>query len=174
MANQDLSRYSSRNSLPLSEAVNQLFRDAFTTPFAGLEAASRLAATMNLYDTDDSYILQVPLPGIQLDQLNVTVRENVVTLQGSTEISTPEGARNVYTGTMSGQFREMVQLPGEVDADRANATYDDGVLTLTLPKAASARAREIRVNTRGDGQQRQQRQNASREGQSQQDQGQTH
>jgi HSP20 family protein len=112
---------------------------------------------MNLFETNDSYIVQVPLPGVQPDQLAITARENVVTLQGTTEIPPPEGARNLYAGAIRGQFRELVQLPGDVDADKASASYNNGVLTLTLPKAASARERAIKVTqvggqTQGGGQ----------------------
>ena len=135
MANQDLARYPQRNPMPLSEAINQLMRDAFTTPFGRNDGAS----------------LAFGMPGVQPDQLTITARENIVTLQGTTEVPAPEGARNLYSGAIRGQFRELVQLPGDVDAERASASYDNGVLTLTLPKAASARERAIKV-TQGRGQ----------------------
>jgi HSP20 family protein len=144
MTNRDLTRYTPGGIMPLSEAMNQLLHEAFTTPF-GFGAGRMLGADMNLYETDDSYVVQVPLPGIQLDQLNITARENTVTLQGTTEIPAPEGARGLHMGTARGQFFEQVQLPSDVDAERASATYDNGILTLTLPRAPSARARAIRV-----------------------------
>lgn len=151
MANQDLARYTQRNPMPLTEAINQLMRDAFTSPF-GTSSGTTLAFGMNLYETDDSYIVQMPLPGVQPDKLSITARENVVTLQGTMEIPAPqEGARNLQSSAIQGQFREMVQLPGDVDAEKASASYDNGVLTLTLPKAASARERAIKV-TQGRGQ----------------------
>lgn len=137
--------------MPLSDAMNQLLSSAFTTPF-GLGAASAFASTLNLYETNDSYILQVPLPGVQPGQLNITARENMVTLQGTAEFPAPQGSRTLYVGTGQGQFREMVQLPGDVDGERASAIYENGVLTLTLPKAASARDRTIQVSVGHDGQ----------------------
>jgi HSP20 family protein len=150
MENQDMARYTPRNPMPLAEAVNQLMRDAFTMPFgigAGAAlAGGTLAAGMNLFETDDSYIVQVPLPGVQPDQLNITARENIVTLQGTTEVAAPSGARGLYQGISRGQFREQVKLPGDVNAEQATASYENGILTLKLPKAASARERTIRVS----------------------------
>ena len=148
MSNQDPSRRTPRQSVPLSDAMNQLLRGAFTSPF-GLAAATTLSAEMNLYETNDNYILQVPVPGVKPDQLSITVRENVVTIQGSTEIPAPEGARPIYMGTGPSQIREQIQLPGDVNADQAVATYDNGVLTLTLPKAPSARERAIPMRIGG-------------------------
>lgn len=145
MSNQGMSSYRPRNPMPLTDAINQLMRDAFTAPLA-LGAVSALAASMNLYETNDSYILQVPLPGMKPDQLNITARENMVTIQGATELPAPEGARPIFVGTRREEFREIVQLPGDVDAERANAAFDNGILTLRLPKAASARDRAIQVN----------------------------
>ncbi len=153
MANQDLARYTTSGPMPLTDAINQLMRDAFTAPF-GFGAISKVLAGMNLYETADSYIVQVPLPGMQLNQMNVSVRENILTLQGTTEFTIPEGARSLYTGTGRTQFREQMQLPGDVNPDQAMASYENGVLTLKLPKAPSARERTIKVD-QGQGMQRQ-------------------
>jgi HSP20 family protein len=89
---------------------------------------------------------------VKPDQLSITVRENVVTIQGSTEIPTPEGARPIYMGSGPSQIREQIQLPGDVNADQAVANYDNGVLTLTLPKAPSARERAIPMRIGASGQ----------------------
>lgn len=146
MSNRDLSRYTTpRGSTPLSEAMSQLFRDAFTTP-AGMGAPGPTTG-LNLYETNDSYILQVLLPGVTPDQLDITARENVLTLQGTLALAVPEGARALVVGTGGGDFREQVQLPSDVDADGAAADYRDGVLTLTLPKAARAKVRTIKVGS---------------------------
>ena len=99
----------------------------------------------NLYESDESYILQVPLPGVKVDELEITARENVLALQGRTEIPAPEGARAIWGGMGGQEFREQIQLPGDVDAERASAEYHDGILTLTLPKAEHARVRTIKI-----------------------------
>jgi len=144
MSNRDTTRYNPRGLTPLNEAMGQLFRDAFTTPGGGsLVPATGLG--LNLYETDEGYLLQALLPGVNPDALTITAQENVLTLQGTTRIAAPEHARAIFVGTDAGDFRQQVQLPGDVDAERATADYRDGVLTLTLPKAAHAKARTIKV-----------------------------
>jgi len=123
--------------------MNQLYRDAFTTSKGIAAAGMTMGQGINLYEKDNSFILQIPLPGAKTDQLNITARENVVTLQGQTEISAPDGARPLFQGAAAGQFREQLILPADVDAENASAQYQNGILTLTLPKAQHARERRI-------------------------------
>src|SRR5438874_11102799 len=147
MATRDLTRSTGpRGVMPLSEAMNQLFRDAFTGPFGGAAPGLTVSQGVNLYEQDNRFIVQIPLPGAKPDQLNITARENVVTLQGTIEPPAPEGARALYQGIGGGQFREQVVLPADVDAENASAQYQDGILTLTLPKAPHARERTITVS----------------------------
>ncbi|MDB5057522.1 MAG: Hsp20/alpha crystallin family protein [Chloroflexi bacterium] len=147
MSSPNISRYSGSGGLmPLAEAMNQLYRDAFTTPKGFGAPGTSMGLSVNLYEKDNSFILQIPLPGVKPDQLNITARENVVTLQGTTEIAPPEGARPLFQGASAGQFREQLILPADVDAENASAQYQNGILTLTLPKAQHARERRIALN----------------------------
>ena len=70
-----------------------------------------------------------------------------------TSVAAPHGARGIWVGLGDGEFREQVTLPGEVDADKAHADYQDGILTLTLPKAEHARIKTIKVGAGGGRQQ---------------------
>jgi HSP20 family protein len=148
MAN-NITRYNQPTGfMPLSEAVDRLFRDAFTWPrlFGDVyPTASRFGLSSNLYETHDSYIMQVPLPGVTVDELEITAHENVLTLRGKSEVTVPEGAQSIWVGMGGGEFREEVTLPGDVDADQASAEYHDGILTLTLPKTERAKVRQIKV-----------------------------
>jgi HSP20 family protein len=148
MAN-NITRYNQPTGfMPLSEAVDRLFRDAFTWPrmFGDVfPTTSRFGFSGNLYETGDSYIMQVPLPGVKVDELEITAHGNVLTLRGKTEVTVPEGAQSIWVGMGGGEFREEVTLPGEVNADQASAEYHDGILTLTLPKTERARVHRIKV-----------------------------
>jgi HSP20 family protein len=140
-------RYGRPGLTPLSEAVDQLFRDAFTWPRA-VEAPAgpaRLSLRSNVYETDEAYLVQTLLPGVKAEELNVTTDRNLLTIEGTAAIAAPEGARGIWIAFNGAEFREQVSLPGEVDAARASAEYRDGMLTLTLPKAEKARIKTIKV-----------------------------
>lgn len=79
---------------PLSEAVDQLFRDAFTWPrmvSADNRNGLSFGLNSNLYETNDAYIMQVVLPGANVEELQITAQRNLLTLQGTTGVAVPEG-----------------------------------------------------------------------------------
>src|SRR5579883_735877 len=145
MAN--LARYPVQPVSPFSETFDRLFRDAFAWPRLLGENGLRggLSVSSNLYETDDAYIMQVALPGLKREQMEITAHRNILTLRGTTGVAAPEGARGVWTGLGEGEFSQQVTLPGEVDAEKATAEYTDGVLVLTLPKAERARTKTIKI-----------------------------
>jgi len=146
MYSNELSRYSGqRGTMPLSEAMTQLFREAFTSPFGGHFTGGGPGNGVNLYEQDQKYFMQVPIPGARLDKFNITARENVITLHGAIELPTPEGAHTLFQGAGGGEFHEQIALPSDIDAEHVSAEYQDGVLTLTLPKARHAMERTISV-----------------------------
>jgi HSP20 family protein len=151
MATTSISRYSRPLGMtPLGEAMDQLMRDAFTWPrvFSTSPSAGQstgFGPSSNLYETPERYIMQVVLPGVQVDSLQITAHQNVVTLQGTAGVAAPEGTQAIWVGLGGGEFREQVTLPSEVDADTASADYQDGILTLTLPKAEQARVKTIKL-----------------------------
>lgn len=156
MATNSLLRYSRPLGVTsLNDAMDQLFRDAFTWPrftATGSPQGSTtgLGLNSNLFETAESYIMQIVLPGVQVDTLQITARQNVLSLQGTAGVAAPEGAQGIWVGLGAGEFSEQVTLPGEVDADAASADYQNGILTLTLPKAEKAKVKTIKV---GGGQQ---------------------
>ncbi len=135
---------------PLGEAMDQLFRDAFTWPrVSGMSTpvgqSYGFGLNSNLYETPDGYIMQVVLPGVKVESLQITAHQNVLTLQGTAGVAAPEEGQGIWVGLGAGEFREQVTLPSGVDADKASADYQDGILTLTLPKAEHARVKTIKV-----------------------------
>jgi len=146
MAN--LTRYNPFNeALSLREAMDRLFEDSFISPRLSNSFSSR-GVGANLFETPEGFIFQLPMPGVKPENVEITVQQNTVALKWETKVQVPENATAHWTGFQSGQFQQSFTLPSPINADHVEASYNDGILTLNLPKAEHARARTIKVNGR--------------------------
>ena len=126
----------------MGQIINAFLRDPLG---AGVvqQAPVWIPAT-DVEETDDSYILELEVPGARKDDINIELRDNEVRVTG-------EVKQRERTGTLRrqarrvGRFEYVVALPGEVDADKVEASLHDGVLTVRLPKAAASHPRQIKV-----------------------------
>jgi len=134
---------------PLFERFEQMLREAVGMAQAGGEPG-QAGAQVNLYDTADGYWLELPLPGVKAENLDLSVQQNLLTLKASREWVAPERAQVLWQGFGGGRWQQTFSLPGEVDADRVEARLADGVLRLHLPKAQHLRPRQITVQAGGE------------------------
>lgn len=100
---------------------------------------------VDLYETSDEVILQMAVPGIAVDDLDVRIEGRQLAIQGRFPEEDAEGRRYWLQTIPHGEFRRTVTLPSQVDTDHVHAKVERGLLTLTLPKAPDARARKIEV-----------------------------
>ena len=122
---------------------DRLFEDAFNV---ARETAAPRGVTANLYETDEAYWVELPLPGVKPDDLEVTVHENLLTISAKRTWEAPEKATVIWQGFGGGEWKQSFTLPGEVNAEKVEAGMDYGVLRLQLAKAEHTRPRTIRVN----------------------------
>jgi HSP20 family protein len=101
---------------------------------------------VNVRAEDDAFILSALVPGIQADELNIQVFEDVVQIQA--EYKTDENGSYLVHELPNGSFTRTLRLPAPIDAEHVEANVTDGVLTLRLPKAESARPKQIRINSK--------------------------
>ena len=94
----------------------------------------------------DNYIIQVSLPGVGLDNIDVTVEDNVLTIKSNTqsEHDNKEGEYLIRERQV-GSFHRSLRLPDTVDTESIKPSYKDGVLTITIPKAESKKAKHLKV-----------------------------
>ena len=100
---------------------------------------------VNLYESTNEYVLTAELPGLSGDDIDVSVERNRVTLRGERKIGHPSDASLHRVERQAGVFRRTIELPVDVDADKVQALYRNGVLTLQIPKAAAHQPRQIVV-----------------------------
>jgi HSP20 family protein len=140
----------------LRREVDRAFRDAglgrirsprFDVSFLPGRGA-RAYPLLNVSEDEQAYRVEALAPGIDLDSLQVSVLENRLTVSGEKK-ATDGGdvAADAYhrVERAAGRFARQIALPGLVEAAKVDASYRDGILEITLPKAESARPREIEV-----------------------------
>jgi len=109
-------------------------------------ALTRWSPDVDIAETDDAFVVKAELPGITKDDVKITLRDNVLTIKGEKKQEKEMKKENYHrVERCYGAFQRSFTLPATVKADKIEATYKDGVLTLTLPKVEEAKPKEIEV-----------------------------
>ena len=131
----------------LQDELDRLFTEILSENATFGEPAPLPRPQSNLLETWVAYFLQVALPGADPGSLNIEVVARQVTVKGTYHMPAIETASSIWNGITAGTFEEAFQVPAEVDADRAEAQYERGILTIKLPKVAHLKASSIPIQT---------------------------
>jgi len=102
---------------------------------------------LDLYQNNDNVVAVVELPGMRKEDIEISLHDGALTIAGERKSeAVGNGESAPRTERFTGKFRRSVTLPTRVDANKVNATYKDGILTVTLPKAEEAKPKQIQVN----------------------------
>lgn len=105
--------------------------------------------SLNVSESNDGYSIEAAVPGVKPEDVEIKVRDNVLTISGSFATrEQDEDERYIRREISSGSFERSLRLGPTIDVDKVEATFKDGLLSLTLPKRAEARARTIEVATK--------------------------
>mgnify|MGYP006279013747 CR=1 FL=1 len=128
----------------MQREMNRLFSDYSRSTY---RAAPSYPA-LNLWADEDSVIVRAELPGVNPDDLDVSVDNGDLTLSGSrTRDELPEGATYHRQERNYGRFTRTIHLPYKIEAEEVDATMHNGVLTLTLPRAEEDKPKRIKIKT---------------------------
>jgi HSP20 family protein len=130
-----------------SHSIDRLFDDLFTPVSNGGSSTSSpvQSVPVNVWDTGESFHAAVLAPGLDEESINVTLHEEVLTIEGELRVVAPEGAKAVWGEFGPSKFRRSLRLGMPVDGDKVEAMYRNGVLLVTMPKAEHAKPRRITV-----------------------------
>jgi HSP20 family protein len=130
---------------PLRDAMERLFESSFIAPqgFTGQMGFP----TANVHVTDVDVVVELAVPGATPDDINVSVTGETVSISGEVKREQHEQKGQTYIDEMyRGHFQRSFTLPFPVDTDKANATFENGILKLTLPKSEAVKPRRIQVS----------------------------
>jgi len=136
--------------LTLRRELNQLFEDFFGDDW-GLPAlrTEEWAPAVDVSETEDAITVKAEIPGVNQDDIEISLTGDVLTIKGKKEEEKEEKGRSFHRiERCYGSFSRSFTLPSTVDQDNVKASYNKGVLEITLPKKAEAKAKTIKVNVK--------------------------
>ena len=108
------------------------------------------APVLDIAERTDAYLVTVELPGVKLDDLEITLEDGLLTIQGERQFTSESSEEQFHrVERSSGAFRRSITLPAHVMADEVEASMEDGVLRILVPKAEEAKPKRIQVNPGG-------------------------
>jgi HSP20 family protein len=146
----------------IRDDIDRMFREMereFLTPIRGrggyaepgtTDISTVWAPAIDMVEENNNILLKVQVPGIRPEDLDIEVENNTVTLSGESRQREEETKGNVYRQEICyGRFYRRVPLPTEVQADKAKANFEHGLLTISLPKSEETRRHKIKVGGGG-------------------------
>jgi HSP20 family protein len=136
--------------MSLRQAMDRLFEDSFVRPSRALETIGELAApALDVYQTPSEVVVKAALPGVKPEDVNIDITGDTLTVKGQSKAEQEVKREDyLYQERRYGAFSRSVVLPSGLKSDKAEATMEDGVLTLTIPKAEEVKPKAIKVKAK--------------------------
>jgi len=144
--------------LSIQDEMNQLFTRAFGRERPGQQGEAvqqRLwAPALDISERKDAYVVTVEVPGVKPEELDITLEDGLLTIQGERRFTQESSDQQFHrVERRYGSFRRSITLPSQVRADRIEASFDNGVLEVVVPKAEEAKPKKITVRPGATGRQ---------------------
>ena len=144
-----LIRWEPFNVITLRDAIDRLFEDSFVQPHGFVAPLSTAALAIDVYETKDDVVVKAALPGAKPEEVDVTITGNTLNISGeSKEESETKDKNCVRKELRYGSFSRTVTLPNGLKADKAEALFENGMLTLKIPKAEEIKPKSIKIQAK--------------------------
>ncbi len=130
----------------MNKMFDSFFRGSTGDEFMNLSAWTPAA---DIAEHDDAFVVKAELPGLTKEDVKITVRDNVLTIQGEKKQESESKESNYRSIERTyGSFQRSFTLPTSIKSDKIDASFKDGVLSITMPKAEDARPKQIEVKVK--------------------------
>jgi HSP20 family protein len=137
----------------LRQAMDRLFEDSFVRPRVwGFSADGNGVIPLEVTNSSDTLVVEAALPGVKPEDVDVTVENGTLTISAESREEREESKGEILISEIRrGSVSRSVALPTGLEADKATATFENGVLRLSIPRAESVKPRQIRISPTIDG-----------------------
>ncbi len=140
-----------KDMMSLRQAMDRLMEDSFVRPPRALWLLGDGGLPpIDMYQTPNELVVKAALPGVKPDEVDITISDGTLTIKGETK-ATEEVKREdyLYQEHLYGAFNRSLLLPPDLRTDKAEAFFDNGMLTLTIPRAEQVKPKQIKVKAKG-------------------------
>ncbi|MFN2120722.1 MAG: Hsp20/alpha crystallin family protein [Anaerolineales bacterium] len=139
-----------REMVTLRDAMDRLFDEAFTRPWGALDGWRGIGGpSVDMFETENDVVIKASVPGLKADDAQINVTGEMLTLKGETKETTEENEKSYHMREQRyGAFERSISLPTLVTPEKAKAEFEDGILTVTLPKAEEVKPKTITVKAK--------------------------
>ncbi len=136
-----------REMMTLREAMDRLFDDAFTRPIS--MSGGSIVPAIDLYQNADEVVVKASLPGLKAEDVQISITADVLTLRGEFREESEQNEKTYHIReNRYGSFERQVMLPTDVQTEKAKADFENGVLTIVLPKAEAVKPKTITIKAK--------------------------
>ena len=134
-----------REMVSLRDAMNSLLQESFVRP-VGLMGNGAALLPLDIAETEDEFIVKASLPGVRPEDVHITAHGDTLTIRGEMKAEEEKKGEHYHLRELrQGHFQRTVTLSTPISADKAQAQFENGILTLKLPKAEEAKPKEIKI-----------------------------
>jgi HSP20 family protein len=140
-----------REMMTLREAMDRLFDDAFTHPIS--MSGGSVLPPIDMFETANEVVVKATLPGMKAEDVQISVTGDIITLRGEfkSQNGDGDGDKNATYHVREhryGTFERTIRLPSDVQSDKARAEFENGILTVSLPKSEAVKPKIINIKTK--------------------------
>jgi HSP20 family protein len=137
----------------LRQAMDRLFEDSFVRPRGwGLTGNDTLGLPLDVTTGKDELVVEAALPGFKPGDVDITVENGTLSIRAESQTETSHGeGESLVQEIRRGSVSRIVSLPNGLEPDKASATFENGILTLRIPRAEAVKPRQIRISPTTDG-----------------------
>jgi HSP20 family protein len=131
------------------DAMDRMFEEGLMRAPVPFAPWGEGALALDMYETDENVVVKTAIPGVKAEDIDVSITGDTLTIKAETKEEEEVKRENYLRRERRfGSYCRSVTLPGGVEADKAEADYNDGVLTLTFPKAEEVKPKSIKITSK--------------------------
>lgn len=135
-----------REMITLRSAMDRMFEDSITRRYQDVAGTGEEYLPLDIYQTENDLVIKAALPGVKPDEVDISLTGDVLTIRGEHKESTDMKDENYARKEIRyGKFGRAITIPMQIQNDKVEASFENGILTLVLPKAEAIKPKQIKI-----------------------------